>query len=146
MQSALPCKPNRKVYPRAPLCFKGTLDPNVIANQFNDYFGSIGSNLADNIICTKGKQPKHFPEKKISDSIYLKPATNNQILNQVTSFKNKAAGHDNIQPLFIKAARFVIAPYLNLVFNYIFTEGSFPSNCKIAIRVAPSTKSEQKLT
>ena len=77
IRSALPNKPNRE----PPVAFKETQDPNVIANQFNDYFCSIGSNLADSIICTTRKQPKYFLEKKISDSFYLEPPTNNEILN-----------------------------------------------------------------
>ena len=47
--------------------------------------------------------------------------------------------HDNIQPFFIEAARFVIAPYLNLFLNFVFTEGILPSNCKVA-RVVPVYK------
>ena len=38
IRSALPCKPNREPL----VAFKETQDPNVIANQFNDYFCSIG--------------------------------------------------------------------------------------------------------
>ena len=48
IQSALPCKPNREPI----VAFKKTQDPNIIANQFNDYFYTIGSNWADSIICT----------------------------------------------------------------------------------------------
>ena len=95
--------------------------------------------MADSIICNTRKQPKHFLEKQVSDSIYLEPPTNNEILNQITSLKNKAVEHDNIQPFFIKAARFVVAPYLNLFLNFMFAEGIFPSNCKVA-RVVPVYK------
>ena len=56
--------------------------------------------MVDSIICTMRKQPKYFLEKKLSDSIYLEPPTNNEILDQVTSLKNKAVGHGNIQPFF----------------------------------------------
>ena len=141
IQSALPYKPNRE----PPVAFKETQDPNVIANQFNDYFCSIGSNLADSIICTTRKQPKCFHEKKVSDSIYLEPPTNNKILNQIISLKNKAVGHDNIQPFFIKAARFVIAPYLNLFLNFVFTERILVAIAKLP-GLFPSTKSEKKMT
>ena len=128
IQLALLCKP--KCEP--PVAFKETQDPNIIANQFNDYFCSIGYNLANSIICTTRKQAKYFLEKKISDSIYLEPRTTNKILNQVTSLKNKAVGHDNFQPFFIKITRFVIVPYLNLFLDFVFTESIFPSTCKVA--------------
>ena len=52
-------------------------------------------------------------------------------------------GHDNIQPFFIKVARFVIAPYFNLFLNFVFTEGIFPSNCKVA-RAIPVYKTGAK--
>ena len=93
-------------------------------------------NLTNSIICTMRKQPKYFLEKKVSDFIYLEPPTNNEIVDQITSLKNKAVGHDNIQPFFIKVARFVISPYLNLFLNFVFTEGIFPSKCKVA-RIVP---------
>ena len=52
-------------------------------------------------------------------------------------------GHDTIQPFFIKVARFVIAPYLNLFLNFVFTEGIFPSNCKV-VSVVPVYKTGAK--
>ena len=52
-------------------------------------------------------------------------------------------GHDNFQPFCIKVARFVIAPYLNLFLNFVFTEGIFPSNCKV-VRVVPVYKTGAK--
>ena len=139
IRSALPCKTNRE----PTVALKETQDPNVIGNLFNDYFCSIGFNLAHSIICTTRKQPKHFLEKKVSDFIYLEPPTTNKILNQITFLKNKAVGHDSIQSFFIKEARFVIAPYLNLLFNFVFTEGISPSNCKVA-RVVPVNKTGAK--
>ena len=44
------------------------------------------------MICTTHKEPKYFLEKNVSDSIYLEPPTNNEILNQITFLKNKAVG------------------------------------------------------
>ena len=52
-------------------------------------------------------------------------------------------GHNNIQPFFLKAARHVIAPYLSLLFIFVFTEGIFPRNCKIA-RITSIYKSGAK--
>ena len=52
-------------------------------------------------------------------------------------------GHDNIQPFFLKAAGHVIAPYLSLLLNFVFTEGIFLRNCKIA-RITPIYRSGAK--
>ena len=140
IRSVLPSKPSRDPPAMLKINELVTQDPNVIANQFNDFFCSIGPKLADNINYATGKQSKDFLKKKVADSIYLVPPTNNEVLNLITSLKNKAVGHDNIQPFFLKTARFVIAPYLNLFLNFVFTEGIFPTNCKIA-RVVPIHKS-----
>ena len=109
-----------------------TDDPNTIANQFNNYFSTIGSNLADTINSETTKKPKDFLKKKILDSIYLNSPSTNEVLNQIKSLKNKAVGHDKIQLFFLKAARHVIAPYLSLFLNFVFAEKIFPRNCKIA--------------
>ena len=52
---------------------------------------------------------------------------------------NIAVGHDNILAFFIKLSKFVIAPYLNIVINFAFSDGIFPVNCKIA-KVIPLLK------
>ena len=44
---------------------------------------------------------------------------------------------------FIKVARFVIAPYLNLFLIFVFTEGIFSSYCKVA-RFVPVYKTGAK--
>ena len=92
------------------------------------------------------KQPNNLkisPPEKISDSIYVDPPSTNEVLNQITSLKNKAVGHDNNQPFFLKAARHVIAPYLSLFLNFVLTEGILPRNCKIT-RITPIYKSGAK--
>ena len=81
--------------------------PNTIANQFNNYFCTIGSDLADIINSETTEKFKDFFKKNILDSIYLEPPSTNEVLNQITSLKNKAVGRDNIQPFFLKAARLV---------------------------------------
>jgi len=52
-------------------------------------------------------------------------------------------GHDDIPPFFLETARFVIAPYLTLFLNFVFTQGIFHSKCKIA-RITPIHKSGAK--
>ena len=57
--TSLPSKPSRE----SPIALESNGrsidDSNVIASQFNDYFCTIGSNLAESVKCvTGGKQPK----------------------------------------------------------------------------------------
>ena len=44
--------------------------------------------------------------------------------------KKHSGGHNNIQPFFLKAARHVIAPYLSLFLNFVFTKG-IPKTAKL---------------
>ena len=53
---------------------------------------------------------------------------------------SKVVGHDNIPAYFLKIAKNKIAPYLLSFINFIFLNGAFLDNCKIA-RVAPIYKS-----
>ena len=104
MRSVSPHKSTREL----PLALKVndhvTDNPNTSANQFNNYFSIIGSNLADTINSETTKKPKDFLKKKILDSIYLDPPSTNEVLNQNASLTNKAVGHDNVKPFFLKAA------------------------------------------
>ena len=45
---------------------------------------------------------------------------------------NKALGHDNISPLFLKTARDIVAPFLQVFIDFSFKNGIFPDNCKTA--------------
>ena len=76
----------------------------------------------------------------ISSSIYVEPPTSNEILNPILSLNdNKAFGHDYIPAYVLKISRYIITPYLKYFTNFIFNNGVFPSNCKIA-KVVPIFK------
>ena len=96
-----------------------------MATQFYDHSCSVVSNLAEGIVCVKGKQLKDFYKQKVSDSIYLEPPTTNEILDQIITLKNKAVGHDNIQRFFLKLARFVVALYLKYFLTMCSLKVSF---------------------
>ena len=100
--------------------------------------------MASKISGKTKKMPYEYLNKKISSSIYLEPPSSNEILNHILSLNdNKAIGHDNIPAYFLKIAKFVIAPYLLIFTNFIFNNGLFPKNCKIA-KVAPIYKAGSK--
>ena len=55
------------------------------------------------------------------------------MLNLILSLNdNKAFGHNNIPAYFFKVSRYVITPHLEYFTNFIFNNGVFPTNCKIA--------------
>ena len=117
-----------------------TQDPKKIANQFNEYFCSIGAKLTDAIEHIPNTTPENFLTKKVCDSIYLDSPSNSEVLNQITSLRDEAVGQDNLPAFFLKAARFVISPCLTFFLHVSFNEGIFPNSCIIA-RVALIHKS-----
>ena len=52
------------------------------------------------------------------------------------ALRNKVVGHDSIPSFFLKSARHVITPFLQLLIDFMFNEGCFPNSCKIA-RITP---------
>ena len=65
-------------------------------------------------------------------------------MNHILSLNdNKAIGHDDILAYFLKVSSTVIAPYLQIFTNFIFNNGLFPNNCKIA-KIAPIYKNGLK--
>ena len=107
--------------------------PKIIVNEFNNFFCSIGFNLAEKIYKKTNKPSYEYLTNTISSSIYLEPPTSNEILNLILSLNdNKALRHDNIPAYFLKVSRYVITPHLKYFTNFIFNNGMFPSNCKIA--------------
>ena len=68
---------------------------------------------------------------------FIEPPTVNEIVELICSLNvNKAVGHDNIPPFFLKTAPFVIANYLCVFVKFSFENGIFPDACKIAKIVA----------
>ena len=121
-----------------------TENPTTISNEFNNYFCSFGLKLANNISGKTKKKPYEFLNKKILYFIYLEPPSVNEILNDILSLNdNKAIGHDDIPAYFLKVSSTVIAPYLQIFINFMFNNGLFPNNCKIA-KIAPIYKNGSK--
>ena len=68
-----------------------------ISNAFNNFFASIGSELAGNI--TSSINPLSYL-KSVQNSMYMPKVSENEVKNIILSFKNSAAGWDNF-PTFV---------------------------------------------
>jgi len=120
-------------------------NPSDIANNFNEYFTSIGPNLAKSIPKSNGNYRDFLDLNRMEQSFFLNPITSAEIILTVNEFEsNKASGHDNISPKVIKKIIPQIADQLSTIFNKSFTNGIFPDSLKTA-RVSPIHKSEDKL-
>jgi len=77
--------------------------------------------------------PNYIKKKlknRIAPTMYLEPPTIYEIVATIRSLVvNKAVGHDNISPFFLKTASLIITPYLNILTHYAFSNGIFPDSC-----------------
>ena len=111
----LPNKLNRE----PPSCLKInnviSREPSVIANEFNDFFCTIGPTLAGKIKEITNCSAEHFFDKPLSDSISLELPKLTEVFDEIMSLKDKAVGHHNISAFFLKAARHEITPFLKFL-------------------------------
>ena len=117
---------------------KTTSDPEVIANEFNQYFANIGSKLAENI-----------PAAPRFDSYLNNPAetvfsfnliSEHNISNVIKKLKNKSSyGQDCLSNIMIKKAHDLLIKPLTLLINQTLSTGIFPSELKVS-RVKPLFK------
>ena len=113
-------------------------DMNVIANEFNRYFISIGHSLSAKI------QSVHSSEEYLGQkatSVFKFTAVNEDCIDKIIKkLKSKSnTGYDNISNKLIKHARTVLVKPLTLLANQIIHTGEFPRQLKIA-RVKPLFK------
>ena len=143
--STLPNSKPIKDTPDSLVTDRGTIsDCQNIADEFNKFFCSIGSNLANNFPNTSFKSFSTYLNKRVSSSIYLNIPNPTEIFNAIYSLKNnKAVGHDDIPAFFLRIASSVIIPYLQVFIEFCFTEGAFPENCTIA-RIVPIFKKGER--
>ena len=102
-----------------------------IASTFSRYFAKIGINLAARI----DQIPNGFREflpRSNPNSIFLEPASKNEILNTISSLnKSNATGTDGMITRVLNfAAEFIAAPLMHIV-NMSFSQGVFPSSLKV---------------
>ena len=103
IRSMLPNSKPIKDTPDALVTDRGTTsDYQNIADEFNKFFCSIGSNLANNFSNTSFKSFFTYLTKRVSSSIYLNISNHTEIFNTIYSLKNnKAVGHDDIPAFFL---------------------------------------------
>ena len=81
-----------------------------MAEIFNDYFCTVGKNLADKFPVHKDNNFNKFLGTRISSSLFLTPTTPLEILNRINSLKNsKSCGLDKISFYFLKVSANALA-------------------------------------
>ena len=130
MRSAFPSTNRSTVSPQSlQIDSRSTEDSQLVSNHFNEFFCTIGANLANKFVNNKSNSFVKHLKHRISPSIYLDTPSPIEIRSAIYSLSlNKAVGYDNISPFFLRSASTVITPFLHLFINFCFNHGVFPEN------------------
>jgi endonuclease/exonuclease/phosphatase (EEP) superfamily protein YafD len=107
-------------------------DPTIIANHFNNYYSTIGSELAKKV------QPgpaigKYKPQGITVNPLSLKNISIEEVSNSLQSLEPKtSAGFDEISNKVLKECKHELLPTLVKLINQALEEGKFPTNLKLA--------------
>ena len=95
-----------------------TSNPKDIANEFNDYFIYVASNLVKDIPTT-GDDPTEFVQTN-TNSFICRPTTPEEIVLLLRNIKsNTSSGFYNVEPHIMREISPQIAPLLSRIFNKI---------------------------
>ena len=108
-----------------------------IANEFNNFFVSIGHNLANNITCNVNPL---FYVNSVNDSVVVQHVSVAQVRNVITSLKDSNPGWDHLSPFVMKQCVDTYVEPITVLINNSFYHGIFPGELKLA-RVVPIFKS-----
>ena len=117
----------------------------LIAQEFNNYYASVGRKLSENIQNSRHDVRKFLPKLNMTRSFFLEPTTNEEIISIINLIKPKTSyGFDNISSKFMKScSKQAIASPLSHIINSSFLKGAVPSEMKIS-KVIPIFKNGNK--
>ena len=116
-----------------------------IANHFNDYFCSIGINLANKIPSVPNLNHKHYMSQPNIHSLFTNPVNDHEIIKIINSLKNgKSVGDEDIPVKLLKSCKYLLSKPICILANLSLETGIFPDKLKIA-RVVPLYKKEDPL-
>ena len=107
-------------------------DPSAIPDIFNNYFSTIGINLAHNIPASD-KNFKEFLGLRNPNSIFFAPTVKEEMEEIVSNLNDKkSAGHDGIGNYLLKNIISSIVDPLVYIINLSLVSGIVPANMKTA--------------
>ena len=119
-------------------------DPTLIANNFNDFFVNVGSNLAKKFNTNSTDEFLKFLRGNYKDSIFLYDTTCDEIKHVIDKMEGKTScGVDEISSKVVKYVSSYILIPLTHIFNLTFAIGKIPDQLKVAI-VTPVYKASDK--
>jgi hypothetical protein len=134
--NALQIKETKKVNNKIIVNNKKITDDQEIANTINNFFSTVGPNLAKKHN-PKPNEYKKYLKDKINSTIYLSPTNNPEIEELIINMnKKKPGGCDNISPKLLIATKHTMIPVLNHLYNLSFDTKTVPEKLKIAKLIA----------
>lgn len=140
---------NQVTRPRHPRATKFSIEDNsglveddfTVAELFNNYFSSVGTNIANNIPLTNVNPIQYVSRNPNSFALWA--TSIQEIISIVSNFKNKPCDLQSIPNKIYKSIMDILAPPISGLINESFETGEFPDNLKVA-RVIPLFKSGNK--
>ena len=133
---------NRKKQPHKTVTFKHSNKEIVnnldIANHFNNYYLNVTKDMCNKIPKTN-QDPCKYLGNKVTNSLFLSPTDENEILGIISKLKNSSSSHDGISVKLMKKVKFQILKPLAHIINLSFSQGKIPDSLKIA-KVVPIHK------
>ena len=123
------------------------IERRVIANEFNNYFASLASNMNKIYENDSGIPISSIPSfeqyitKRNPHSIFLFDCTEDEISKIISELENGKASDFPIKV--IKQSAYILAPALAHHFNYLMKVGTFPSELKIG-KITPIYKKDNE--
>ena len=118
----------------------GIFDTKRVADEFNNFFTNIGTDLANKI--PNASERFDFYITKVNTSMESQPLSINELKNSFFSFKiNKSPGHDGVSFSVIKKCFGELCQPLKYLFNLSIVKGICPDDLKIA-KVTPIYKAD----
>lgn len=117
-----------------------TSDKVTIAETLNNFYTTIGSNLASKIT-THDSFDKFLPEQ-VQERLEFKEVSQNEVYKVILSMKaKKSTGYDDLSNDLIKKIANEITQPLTIIINYSIRKNEFPDEWKVA-RVIPLYKNK----
>ena len=118
-------------------------DPDGIANNFREFYSSLGSNLAKKIPGGHSSIKDYL--RKIPrnvNSMMLTPTTQQEVISIIGQLPLKSSsGHDGMSNVLLKSLKDSLIYPLTLIFNQLLHMGEFPKRMKLA-KVIPLYKNK----
>lgn len=115
-----------------------------IANNLNEYFTNIGTNLATNISSTSDGYKSLFPDILVTNSFSFSTVSIQEIEKIIDDLSpKKSSGYDGISTELLKLLKPILLPCIHNIINQCIEQSLFPDSLKIA-KVVPLYKGGDK--